>query len=414
MIPKIENIIARQIIDSRAVPTIEVDLVLDNGAFGRAAAPSGASTGGEEAKEKRDMDPDRYRGLSVSNAIYNVEGKILPHLAGKRFIQEELDQTLIEIDGTADKSNLGANAILAVSLAFSKALAYNAGLPLHLYLGDMFSEYEEMPRPMFNIINGGVHANNGLSFQEFLIVPQGATFEEDMRCGVEIYHSLKDLLKENGLGTSVGDEGGFAPALNDNEDALKIIREAAQNAGYEAGTDYRFALDIAANEIMDGNKYLYNGKFLKKETYISKLTDIINEFPFLSIEDPFDEKDTEGFIELNRLIGKDVLIIGDDYLVTNPGKIKIAAEEKAVGGVIIKPNQIGTVTETLNATLAAMSNRLITVFSHRSGETEDTGISHLAVASRAPLVKFGAPARGERTSKYNELLRIEEDMEMIL
>lgn len=410
MTPKIKNLIARQIIDSRANPTVEADILLEDGSFGRASVPSGASTGDKEAKEIRDNDPEQYRGMGVVNAVEIIEEDIFEHLVNRSFTQEELDQDLIDFDGTKDKSRLGANAILAVSLAYSKALAYNANVPLHLYIGQKFLEYEEMPRAMFNILNGGAHADNGLSFQEFMIVPQKNNFHEDTRCAVEIYHSLKNILKEKGLTTSVGDEGGFAPVLEKNETALEIIEEAGLDAGYVSGKDFWLSLDIAANEINKENKYLHNGEMLEKEEFVSEIVNLSENFPILSIEDPFHEDDRESFIKLNKLIGEKVIIVGDDYLVTDPQKIERAAKEKSVGGVIIKPNQIGTVTEALMATTVAMKNKLLPIFSHRSGETEDVGIAHLAVASRAPLVKFGAPARGERTAKYNELLRIEEEM----
>lgn len=410
MIPKIKNLLARQIIDSRANPTIEVDVVLEDGSFGRASVPSGASTGDKEAKEIRDGDPEQYGGMGVVNAVQIVEEDIFENLVNRSFTQEELDQTLIELDGTEDKNHLGANSILAVSLAYAKALAFNAGVPLHIHVGQKFLKYEEMPRAMFNILNGGAHADNGLSFQEFMIVPQRYNFHEDMRCGVEIYHSLKRLLKEKGLTTSVGDEGGFAPVLETNEEALEIILEAGLNAGYVSGKDFWLSLDIAANEIEKEGKYLHDGEMLKKDDFTSKLVKLSERFPILSIEDPFHEDDRESFIKLNKLIGEEVIIVGDDYLVTNSSKIEEASKEKSVGGVIIKPNQTGTVTEALTATVTALKNKLLPIFSHRSGETEDVAIAHLAVASRVPLVKFGAPARGERTAKYNELLRIEEEM----
>ncbi len=412
MIPKIKNIIARQIIDSRSTPTVEADVLLEDGSFGRASVPSGASTGAKEAKEKRDGNPEHYEGLGVIQAVKSIEEEIFYHLAEKSLSMEELDQVLINLDGTDDKSRLGANATLAVSLAFVKALAHSAELPLHFYLGQDFPEHEEMPRPMFNILNGGVHADSGLSFQEFMIVPQGANFNEDVQCGVEIYRSLKRLLIEKGLKTSVGDEGGFAPKLEKNEIALELILEAALMAGYEAGADYHLALDIAAGELKKESGYLHDGKYLSKENFISEIVSLSEKFPFLSIEDPLDEDDSEGFIKLNELIGERIIIVGDDYLVTDSKRIEQAAKDRSVGGAIIKPNQIGTVTETLRAVEVAHKNKIIPIFSHRSGETEDIGIAHLAVASRVPLVKFGAPARGERTAKYNELLRIEEEIEV--
>ncbi|MFP4539483.1 MAG: phosphopyruvate hydratase [Candidatus Paceibacterota bacterium] len=410
--PKIENLIARQIIDSRATPTVEADILFEDGSFGRASVPSGASTGEYEAKEIRDGDPDEFDGLGVKQAIASIEGEIRKQLIGKEFSQEELDQELIALDGTEDKSRLGGNAILAVSLAFAKADAYHHATMLYEHIGTMFPEYEEMPRPMFNIINGGAHADSGLSFQEFMIVPQMESFEEEFKCGVEIYNSLKLLLKEMGYKTSVGDEGGFAPALESNEQALELIMEAGRLAGYTAGEDHWLALDIAANELKDENGYLHQGKYLNTENFLGEIAKLSKNFPIMSIEDPLSEDDEDGFFQLNKLIGEDVLIVGDDLLVTDPAKIEDAGNRKIANSVIIKPNQIGTVSETLEAIMTANSQNMVSIFAHRSGETEDTAIAHLAVASRVPLVKFGAPARGERVAKYNELFRIEKDIEI--
>ncbi len=410
MYPKIKNIKARQIIDSRAVPTIETDIELEDGSMGRAAVPSGASTGETEAKELRDEDLKNYNGKGVSLAIEYTEGKIKDSIVNKSFTQKELDEKLIEIDGTTNKSHLGANTILALSLSYSVSLANHKKIPLYLHLKEEFAESKSMPKPMFNILNGGVHADSGLSFQEFMIVPSKETFSGSLKCGVEIYQSLKKLLNKKGLKTSVGDEGGFAPTLEKNEEALELIIEASENIGYIAGEDYELALDIAANEISKEEKYLYNGEYLEKSVFISKIKDLTDKYPMISIEDPLNEKDKEGFININQLIGDKVTIVGDDFLVTDPEKIEKSGQEKSTKGVIIKPNQIGTLTETLTAIKTAFYSGISPIVSHRSGETEDVSISHIAVAANVPMIKFGAPARGERTAKYNELLRIEEEL----
>lgn len=408
---KIKAIKARQIIDSRSMPTVEVDIFLEDNSFGRASCPSGASTGATEAKELRDGNPERYNGYGVTDAIGNIEKKIAPHILEKSFDQETLDRTLKEIDGTEKKEHLGANAILAVSLAFAKAMANHHNTPLYQYLGQDFPEKKEMPKGMFNILNGGAHADNGLSFQEFMVVPQQEFFSERLRCAVEIYQSLKNKLSERNLKTAVGDEGGFAPALERNEEALEIIRISAEAVGYTVNKDYFLSLDVAGNEMMHSDRYLNDGEKITREEFISELKSLSERFLIMSIEDPLQENDQDGFIELNRLIGDKVMIVGDDYLVTDSKKIREASENKSVSGVIIKPNQIGTVSETLEAIKTAQANSVIPIISHRSGETEDVTVSHLAIATGAPLVKFGAPARGERVAKYNELLRISEEID---
>ena len=410
MSQEIKDIKARQVIDSRANPTIEVEVWLVDGSFGRTAVPSGASTGATEAKELRDENPEVYNGKGVLRAIEYANGEIKDMVVGKSFAQEELDRSLIDLDGTDDKSRLGANTILAVSLAFAKSMANHKNIPLYAHLNDNPEKKVSIPRPMFNILNGGAHADSGLSFQEFMVVPKKENFSESLRCGVEIYHSLKDLLIENELKTSVGDEGGFSPTLKKNEEALRLIIKASERIGYTAGEDYTLALDIAANEIHSEGKYLYDEEYIEKDAFIYKIKDLADRYPISSIEDPLFEDDKEGFIYINQLIGDGVTIIGDDFLVTDPEKIKASGQEKSTGGTIIKPNQIGTLTETLEAIKASFSSNLSPVVSHRSGETEDVCISHIAVATGVPMVKFGAPARGERTAKYNELLRIEEEV----
>ncbi|MGM0482244.1 MAG: phosphopyruvate hydratase [Patescibacteria group bacterium] len=407
---EINKIYARQIIDSRATPTVEAEVVLSDGSIGRAAVPSGASTGLTEAVELRDGDDRIYKGKSVTKAVKNIEGEINNRLYNKSFDQKELDDALIELDGTENKKRLGANALLAVSLAFAKASASNKGTTLYGYLSNGFENIIKMPRPMLNIINGGAHADNGLSFQEFMVVPRKETFASSLQCGVEIYHSLKEILKERGLGTSVGDEGGFAPLLESNEEALNTILEAGEKAGYTEGEDYQLSLDIAANEITNEGRYLHNGHYLKRDTFISELIKLSEDYPLLSIEDPLEENDESGFSVINDAVREKTMIVGDDLLVTNPQKIYNSHKEQSAGGVIIKPNQIGTVTETLSAIRAAYASDITPIVSHRSGETEDTSIAHIAIATAAPFVKFGAPARGERTAKYNELLRIEEEL----
>lgn len=408
--PEINKIYARQIIDSRATPTVEAEVVLSDGSFGRAAVPSGASTGLTEAKEIRDEDQQIYKGKSVTKAVENIREEINNQLYNRSFEQKELDETLIELDGTDDKSRLGANALLAVSLAFAKASAAHRAITLYGYLSENFESIKRMPRPMFNILNGGAHADNGLSFQEFMVVPNKDSFTDSLQCGVEIYQSLKEILRERDLATSVGDEGGFAPLLNSNEEALDIILEAGQRAGYSAGEDYQLSLDIAANEIIHEGRYLHNGHYLERDAFIEKLIKLSDDYPLLSIEDPLEENDRPGFSSINKAVYQKTMIVGDDLLVTNPQKIYDSCKEGSAGGVIIKPNQIGTVTEALSAVRAAYASEIVPIISHRSGETEDVSIAHIAVGTAAPFVKFGAPARGERTSKYNELLRIEEEL----
>jgi len=406
----IEKIIAREIIDSRAVPTVEAEVILTTGSRGRASVPAGASTGQEEAAELRDGDSKRFNGLGVTQAVSKIETVISEALVGVELDQSHLDQLLIELDGTANKHRLGANATLAVSLAFAQAISDQQQIKLFTYLAQLIpnkGSVLNLPRPMFNILNGGAHADNSLTFQEFMIVPQGDSLKENLRCGVEIYHQLKNLLRENRLQTTVGDEGGFAPNLTGNRHALELIVQAGQMAGYQNGSDFRISLDIAGNELKQGDLYLFDRQVLEAKNYTDQLITLAQDFSLLSIEDPFHEQDRQDFYNLGQALQDQTLIIGDDLLVTNPDKIAQASQEKLVNGVIIKPNQIGTVTETLQAVTVAFDNQLTPIVSHRSGETEDVSIAHLAVAVQAPLVKFGAPARGERTAKYNELLRIE-------
>ncbi len=410
----IEKVTACEIIDSRAQPTVEASITLNDGAYGRAAVPSGASSGYREARELRDNDPKRYDGAGVGWAVDNITRYITPHLEGRTWRQRDLDSSLISLDGTVNKENLGANAMLAVSLAFAHASARSYDRHLFEHFNDALSPESSfrfnhgLPRPMFNILNGGAHADSGLSFQEFMVVPVFQPFSRSLRCGVEIYNSLKILLKERGYLTSIGDEGGFAPNLESNEQALELLMEAGERAGYRPGEDFLLSLDIAANEIHQDGHYQHNGHYLTREDFVNALIDLSSRYPIYSIEDPLFEEDVEGFAWLNQATGDKILIVGDDYLVTNPELITNASRNDSAGGVIIKLNQIGTVTETLEALVATYQGNMVPIVSHRSGETEDVSIAHLAFGTAAPLVKFGAPARGERTAKYNELIRIEE------
>lgn len=408
----ITDVYAREILDSRGNPTVEVDVVLDDGTTGRAAVPSGASTGAFEAVELRDGDKTRYAGKGVLQAVENVNQIIAPKV--KRlspFDQHGLDQLLIELDGTENKSRLGANAILGVSLAAAKAAAGSSGIPLYQYLGG--ANAKELPVPMMNILNGGKHADNNVDIQEFMIMPLGAeSFAEALRMGTEVYHGLKEVLKEKSLTTAIGDEGGFAPSLESNEEALLCIMEAIQRAGYLPGEEVGLALDVAATEIYDRGRYHLAGEGLRKssEEMISYYEGLIRHYPIVSIEDGLSEEDWEGWAKLTERLGDQVQLVGDDLFVTNPSRLKRGIEEKCANSILIKVNQIGTLSETLKAIEMAKSAGYTAVVSHRSGETEDVTIAHIAVAVNAGMIKTGAPARTERVAKYNELLRIEKEL----
>ena len=407
--PVIVDIVAREILDSRGYPTVEVDVYLDNGAFGRTAVPSGASTGKFEALELRDGDPKRFMGKGVLKCIEHVNEKIAPHLLDKDPTdQTTIDQMMIELDHTDNKSSLGANAILGVSLAVAKASSYSLGLPLFRYVGGVSANV--LPVPMMNILNGGKHADSNIDFQEFLILPVLApTFEEALRWGSEVFHTLKSVLKEKGLGTGFGDEGGFAPNLPSQEQAFDQLIHAIQKAGYEPGKHIWLGVDCAVDEFYQNGHYHYKG-IGKKNTaqqieYIIKLCE---KYPILSVEDPLHEEDWQGWTDLTQALGDKIQIIGDDIFATNTKRLHKGIQSKAANSVLIKVNQIGTLTETLEAVSMAKSAGYTSVISHRSGETEDTTISHLAVATGSGQIKTGAPNRTDRVAKYNELLRIEE------
>ena len=405
---KIKDIKAREILDSRGNPTVEVDVLLESGAKGRAAVPSGASTGSKEALELRDNDPKRYQGKGVLKAVNNVNTIIKDALIGlESSHQRQIDETMIKLDGTENKTNLGANATLGVSLAVLKANAKEKNIPLYKYFGDEIS----LPRPMMNILNGGAHADNNLDFQEFMIIPNAKSFKETLRIGSEVFHTLKKVLKENGFNTGVGDEGGFAPNLNTNEEALDMLMEAIKEAGYTPGKDVNFALDVAASEFYEDG--IYNLKGANKKLTSNELVDyyqtLIDKYPIISIEDPVDEEDWEGFRKMTEKYGDKIQLVGDDLFVTNIKYLQKGIDNKAGNAILIKLNQIGTFTETLETINLAKENGYKTIISHRSGETEDVTIADLAVALNLGQIKTGSLSRSERTAKYNELLRIEED-----
>ncbi|WP_088227127.1 phosphopyruvate hydratase [Desulfosporosinus sp. FKB] len=408
----ITDVYAREILDSRGNPTVEVDVVLADGIMGRAAVPSGASTGAFEAVELRDGDKARYMGKGVLQAVDNVNSVIAPEVEGlSPFDQPGLDQLLKELDGTENKGKLGANAILGVSLAAAKAGAESLGLPLYQYLGGVNAK--ELPVPMMNILNGGKHADNNVDIQEFMIMPVGASsFAEALRMGTEVYHSLKSVLKEKSLATSIGDEGGFAPSLESNEDALLCIMDAIQRAGFVPGEQIALALDVAATELYDNGAYHLAGEGLTKssEEMIDYYEGLITRYPIVSIEDGLAEEDWEGWAKLTQRLGNRVQLVGDDLFVTNPARLERGIEAKCANSILIKVNQIGTLTETLDAIEMAKRAGYTAVVSHRSGETEDVTLAHIAVAVNAGMIKTGAPARTERVAKYNELLRIEEEL----
>ncbi len=408
----IEEIVAREILDSRGNPTVEVEVLLECGAVGRAAVPSGASTGVHEAVELRDGDPDRYGGKGVLKAVTNVNDVIADEMWGFDALdQVAVDEHLIRLDGTPNKGKLGANAILGVSLATAKAAANAVRLPLYRYIGG--ASARTLPVPMMNVLNGGKHATDGPDLQEFMAMPVGApSFAEALRWGAEVYHALKKVLKGKGYSTSVGDEGGFAPALKSNEEAVELIIEAVQKAGYEPGKDVFVALDPAASEVFEDGKYVLKkeGRTLSGEEMVDLYEDWANKYPIISIEDGLDEDDWDSFVLMRQRMGDRVQIMGDDLLVTNVERLKTGIERKAANSILIKLNQIGTLTETLAAIEMAKRAGWTAVVSHRSGETEDTTIADLVVATNAGQIKTGAPCRSDRVAKFNQLIRIEEEL----
>lgn len=406
---EITNCLAREILDSRGNPTIEVEIELANGASGRAAAPSGASTGAHEAVELRDGDK-RYFGKGVRKAVDNVNNKIAPEILGRDASdQNELDRHLRELDGTVNKATLGANAILGVSLAAAKAAAQSAGLNLYRYVGG--SNAHRLPVPLMNVINGGAHADNGVDIQEFMIVPCVQNkFSESLRAGSEIFHTLKKILNKKNLATGVGDEGGFAPRLKSNREALELLMEAIEGAGYKPGKDIFLALDVAATELYENGKYRWEGSTLTSAELGKVYTSWAQSFPLVSIEDGFSEDDWDGWKAFTASEGAKLQLVGDDLFVTNPERVARGIKENAANALLVKVNQIGTLTETCEAVSLAQRNRMRTVMSHRSGETEDTMIADLSVALGCQQIKTGSPCRGERTAKYNQLLRIEQDL----
>ena len=409
---KISSVRAREILDSRGNPTIEADVLLEGGALGRAAVPSGASTGSHEAVERRDDDPDRYRGRGVLQAVESVNGGIADRLVGQDASdQAAIDDSLIALDGTAQKSRLGANALLAVSMASAHAVADAAAEPLYRSIGG--ADAVTLPVPLANILNGGAHADNGADFQEFMVAPIGAQrFADGLRMVVEVYHSLAAELRSQGLATGLGDEGGFAPALPSNESALDLIIEAIRTVGYEPGRDIAIALDPAASELWSDGRYELHteGRSLNSDEMVALWRDWCERYPIVSIEDGMHEDDWTGWQSLTAEIGELAQTVGDDLLVTNPERLRRAIEIGAANSILIKVNQIGTLSETLEAVRIAQDAGWTAIISHRSGETEDTTIADLAVATNAGLIKTGAPARGERTAKYNRLLRIAEEL----
>lgn len=408
----IEDIVAREVLDSRGNPTVEVDVVLDDGALGRGIVPSGASTGQFEAVELRDGDKSRYEGKGVLKAVENVNDKIAPALQGyDAFDQIGIDRTMIELDGTDNKGELGANAILAVSIAAAKAESDSLGIPLFRYFGGTNAKL--LPTPMMNILNGGEHADNNVDIQEFMIMPVGApTFPEALRMGTEVFHSLKKVLQAKGETTAVGDEGGFAPNLNSNEEALQAIMEAIEKAGYKPGEDVKLAMDVAASEMYDEATGKYNlkgeGKVLTDEEMIAWYEELCDKYPIISIEDGLDEEDWEGWQKLTAALGKKVQLVGDDLFVTNTKRLKKGIEMGVANAILIKVNQIGTITETLNAIQMAKEAGYTAIVSHRSGETEDVTIADLVVATNAGQIKTGSLSRTDRIAKYNQLLRLNE------
>ncbi|WP_417794943.1 phosphopyruvate hydratase [Terasakiella pusilla] len=406
------DIHGREILDSRGNPTVEVDVLLESGAFGRAAVPSGASTGVHEAVELRDGDKGRYLGKGVENAVEAVNGEIFDALVGLEADEQLLiDQTMIDLDGTENKDRLGANAMLGVSMAVARAAAEEAGLPLYKYLGGVFAR--ELPVPLMNIINGGAHADNPVDIQEFMIMPVGASsIREAIRMGAEVFHALKAALKAAGHNTNVGDEGGFAPGVASSEEALSFIMTAIENAGYKAGDDIVLALDVASSEFYKDGKYELagEGKSLSSAEMADYLADLVEKFPIVSIEDGMDEDDWEGWKILTEKIGDKCQLVGDDLFVTNPKRLSDGIDQQVANSILVKVNQIGTLSETLEAVEMAQKANYTAVISHRSGETEDSTIADIAVATNAGQIKTGSLSRSDRVAKYNQLIRIEEEL----
>lgn len=411
----ISSIQARQILDSRGNPTVEVDVITSNGVLGRAAVPSGASTGAHEAVELRDNDKNVYVGKGVQKAVQNINTTILEELKGSYiFDQAVIDAKMIALDGTPNKANLGANAILGVSLAVAKAAALEAGQPLYRYVGGVNSML--LPIPMMNILNGGAHADNGIDFQEFMIMPVGAeSFSDALRMGTEVFHTLRKVLKDKGLSTNVGDEGGFAPNIKNNQEAIEYVLRAIETAGYKPGDDIFIAMDAAATEFYDPKTNIYtfkksDGKVLSSEEMVAFWADWAKKYPILSIEDGLGEDDWKGWANLTNTIGDSTQLVGDDLFVTNTERLAQGIEQGVANSILVKVNQIGTLTETIDAVQMAQNNAYTSVMSHRSGETEDTTIADLAVALSCGQIKTGAPSRTDRVAKYNQLLRIEEQL----
>ena len=410
----IQEVWAREILDSRGNPTVEAEVILEDGTLGRAAVPSGASTGENEAVELRDGDARRYLGKGVLKAVGNINEKIAYEIEGLDSLDQALiDETLLALDGTENKSNLGANALLAVSMANARAAAAFQQTPLYRYLGG--ANAKTLPVPMMNIINGGAHADNNVDFQEFMVMPVGAeSFSEALRAGAEIFHSLKKVLSSKGLATSVGDEGGFAPNLTSNEDAIETILEAIGKAGYSAGKDVMIALDPAASEFFDGTNYVFkksDGRVLSSDAMVDFWADWCDRYPIISIEDGLAESDWAGWKNITTRLGRKIQLVGDDLFVTNTKFLQKGIDEGAANSILIKVNQIGTLTETLDAIELAKQNNMTAIISHRSGETEDSFIADLAVATNAGQIKTGSLSRSDRIAKYNQLLRIEEDLD---
>jgi len=408
----IETVKAREILDSRGNPTVEVEVHLMDGSVGRAAVPSGASTGAFEAVELRDGDKRRYLGRGVQQAVANVQERIAPELVGMDALEQvEIDRLMIELDGTPNKSRLGANAILGVSLAVAKAAAASVGLPLYRYVGGAAAR--DLPVPLMNILNGGKHADNNVDIQEFMIMPVGAaTFAEGLRMGTEVFHALKTVLRDKGLSTGVGDEGGFAPDLPSNKAALDAIMEAIERAGYRPGEDVVLALDVASTELFHDGVYRFLGEGAERDAagMIDFYKELVDSYPVVSIEDPLSEEDWEGWAAITRELGDRVQLVGDDLFVTNPARLERGIALGVANSILVKVNQIGTLTETLEAVNMAHRAGYTAIMSHRSGETEDTTIADLAVAVNAGQIKTGAPSRTDRVAKYNQLLRIEEEL----
>ena len=401
---------ARQILDSRGNPTVEVEALLDDGSFGRAAVPSGASTGEFEAVERRDGDKKLYLGKGVLDAVHAVDEELEQAVVGlDASDQRAVDQAMLELDGTDNKAKLGANAILGASMAIARAAASSADLPLYKYLGGPNAHV--LPVPMMNILNGGSHADSNVDIQEFMIAPIGApSFREALRWGTEVYHALKTVLQEKGLSTGLGDEGGFAPSLESNRAALDLIAEAVTKAGYRLGEDIALALDVASSEFFDKGSYTFEGQQRSAEEMAAYYTELVDNYPIVSIEDPLDEDDWDGWQHLTAQLGDRVQLVGDDLFVTNVERLQRGIDEKAGNALLVKVNQIGSLTETFDAISLAQRHMFHCMISHRSGETEDTFIADLAVATNAGQIKTGAPARSDRVAKYNQLLRIEEDL----